>query len=71
MDQAGQLLGQRELCLPPFGFLSRRVGQPVDLLARSEAEDLEEWGDIGVIDIDEELIEGVRRGEGRIEPQRV
>ena len=69
VDQARDLLGQRPLPRPEERLLRRLHLELRDLLPVEEGEDLEQLDDLLVLDVEPELVEGVRRHHLRVEPQ--
>ena len=70
MDQLRDLGGQRPLCLPRGRVLFSPLDERRDLVARLQREELQVAGDVAVIGVHPELVELVRRRQGRVEPDR-
>ncbi len=70
MHQGGQFLGQRALGEAGGRALGGLALQLLDLRLRAEAEDPQEVGNVPVVRVQPELVEGVRGGQLGVEPDR-
>ena len=68
VDPPGYVLGQSPLSLALLRLRANVVLQRLDLVARQKGEEPQVGTDVGVVDVDPELVEAVRRRQRGIEP---
>jgi len=68
MDEGGQFAGEGVLGGAGGGLGRLLTFEVLDLFVGEEGEDTEQFGDVGVVALDEELVEAVGAGPGGVEP---
>ena len=68
MDEGGDFTSERFLRSPCARVVFHLGGEGANLFLREKREHLEEFHDVGVLGLDEKLVETIGRGAHRIEP---